>query len=123
MSTDHQKTVFAEWLSQELKRRGWSQAEFSRRSGVDRQRISEYLRGLFVPDARMAQLIADGLGVSASVVLIKTGKIESELMYDPEGDRQQLVALINRVNLDDPGTTKMIRRVLEGVVADQQNED
>lgn len=50
-------------LAAEAKRRGLSLAEISRRTGIPKGRLSEYMRGIRRPSIDKAEIIAAAIGV------------------------------------------------------------
>ena len=47
-------------------KKGWSQSELSRATGVGRDSISNYIRGISLPNPRNLKRLADGLAVEMS---------------------------------------------------------
>ena len=71
--------LFGEWLNDEIMRRGWSQAELARRSGISRQAISNYITGrILTPDDQALRSIARGLGYSAEEMYRIAGILPQE---------------------------------------------
>jgi transcriptional regulator with XRE-family HTH domain len=65
---------FSDWLLEEMNKRGWSQADLSRSSGVDRQVISNYInRRRTNPEPEALISIAHGFGISPITVFRKAG--------------------------------------------------
>lgn len=70
---------FSDWLLEEMSKRGWSQADLARASGLHRQSISDYVnrrRTSPEPDALIA--IAKGLSISPVTVFRKAGLLPTE---------------------------------------------
>lgn len=87
------------WLSAELDRRGWSQTELARRSGLSVAAINKYLRPAGSPHRRSPDYpalvkIAEALSVAVPTALVAAGlqpaTADSRL-------RQDCVALIGRL--------------------------
>jgi transcriptional regulator with XRE-family HTH domain len=56
---------FSDWLLQEMNKRGWSQADLARNSGLNRQSVSDYVnRRRTNPDPEALVSIAKGLKIS-----------------------------------------------------------
>ena len=61
------------WVSEEIERRGWSQGELARRSGISRPLISQVLAGDVPPSADFGIKIAHALGEAPEKVLRLAG--------------------------------------------------
>ena len=79
---------FAEWLQQELDKRNWDQAEFSRRSGVTRGQISRIIAGIRGAGPDVCIAIARGLNLPREEVFKARGWLlsEPENPFGPEID-------------------------------------
>jgi len=65
---------FSDWLLQEMSKRNWSQADFARASGLNRQVISDYVnKRRSNPEPNMLIAIAHGLSISPINVFRKAG--------------------------------------------------
>lgn len=72
-------TIFSDWLLEEMNKRGWSQADLARASGLNRQVISNYInsrRNKPEPDALVA--LAHGMKMSPIVIFRKAGLLPAE---------------------------------------------
>lgn len=58
---------FAAWLRLELRRRGMSKTSLSERVGRTRQSVSDWTRGVSVPDLRSLILLLDAFGLEGDV--------------------------------------------------------
>jgi len=73
---------FAEWLTDQLRQRGWTQGRLILQSGsTDEERlssaaVSRYSTGKMLPDVVSCQKIARALGLPIELVLRKAGLIE-----------------------------------------------
>jgi transcriptional regulator with XRE-family HTH domain len=70
---------FSDWLLEEMSKRGWSQADLARASGLHRQSISDYVnrrRTNPEPDALIA--IANGLSISPVTAFRHAGLLPAE---------------------------------------------
>lgn len=54
---------FAKRLYEAMSNKGWTQSDLSRAAGVGRDSISNYIRGISLPNVRNLKKLADGLGV------------------------------------------------------------
>ena len=60
------KQEFAKRLYETMVSKGWTQSELSRATDVGRDSISNYIRGISLPNPRNLKKLADGLGVEMS---------------------------------------------------------
>lgn len=63
------KQAFARRLYNLILAKGWSQSELARRSGLQRDRISTYVRGQTLPTPQNAAAIAQALGITTEELL------------------------------------------------------
>lgn len=64
---------FGVWLAGQLQRAEMKQVDLHRRSGLSTGAISEWLRGIRIPDPENCDRIADALGIPVDVVLSAAG--------------------------------------------------
>lgn len=69
---------FNDWLNDELKERGWSQADLVRKTGISSAQLSRISTGLRSPGVDTCRAIARALGYSAPHVLRIAGLIDDE---------------------------------------------
>jgi len=72
--------TFIEWLSDEIHRRGWTQAELADRSGVTRGAISHLFSGTRNPGVEIITKMARALEIPTAEVFRAAGLLET----DPE---------------------------------------
>ena len=58
------RQIFSRRLWSMLVRKGWTQSELSRQSGISRDSISTYVRGIALPDPINAQKLATAFGIT-----------------------------------------------------------
>lgn len=63
------KQEFGRRLAAHTFAKGWTQSELSRRSGVAKDSISTYIRGVTLPELKNLRLLADTLGVEMADLL------------------------------------------------------
>ncbi len=68
--------VFAENLNYFLKKKGWTQSDLSRASGVSNAYLSDILRGKGNPSIDRVELIAKGLQAPSSLFLLPTTRFK-----------------------------------------------
>ncbi len=79
---ESRRRQFAEWLTDQLRQRGWTQGRLILQSGsTDEERlssaaVSRYSTGKMLPDVVSCQKIARALGLPIELVLRKAGLIE-----------------------------------------------
>jgi len=90
--------TFGWWLRHQLATRGWSQSEFSRRSGFDTGVVSRWIADRRRPDLESAQRIADALGVPVDVVLLRLG-LDPHALKPADERAESLINEIRRLDL------------------------
>jgi transcriptional regulator with XRE-family HTH domain len=66
------KQQFGQRLYQLMVAKGWSQSDLARRAGLQRDRISYYIRGQGLPQGHKLEALAKALGVTADELLPNT---------------------------------------------------
>lgn len=66
---DELRREFARRLSAALVEKGWNQSELGRRTKIDRDNISGYVRGRNLPGPAIVKRLAEALGVEVSWLL------------------------------------------------------
>lgn len=89
--------TFADWLRDELERRGWSQSDLARKAGVHRQVINSYInhrRGK--PDEDILRRVARAFGYSPETVFRAAGLLPPK----PESSEltEKIVHLVNQMD-------------------------
>ena|SRR3990167_1019554 len=74
---------FSAWLQAEMDRRGYTQAELARRSGLSGATVSLILSGERAPGARTCKALAHALGLPDITVLRAAGHVDEELEKPP----------------------------------------
>ncbi|GIK37602.1 MAG: hypothetical protein BroJett011_14350 [Chloroflexota bacterium] len=80
-------TDFAAWLSEELKRRGWSQREAARRAGLSQASVAKPISGERKASAEICVKLALALGESPEKVL----RLAGILPPLPGGENEQTI--------------------------------
>lgn len=84
------QTNFPEWLQSELTKRGWSQSDLARFSGVNRQVISSYLNNQRKkPDPEVLVNIAFALKFPPEEVFRRAGLLPSQKKETPGSEELQ----------------------------------
>lgn len=90
---------FADWLQEELHKRGWDQAELSRRSNTTTALISRILSGERLPGAVVARRLARALHLPPEEVFRHAGLLP-RVSPQPAGV-EELVFLFTAMHEDD----------------------
>ena len=117
--------AFRQWLEDELKRRGWSQADLARASGLNSGYLSRILNMERQVGPQTCRNIARAMGLPPETVFRRAGLLPPEVNSDaperrellylfeqlPEDGREMLLALARtvvceRVPKYPPGTTE-----------------
>ncbi len=78
---------FSDWLSKEIKKRGWSEAELARRANIPRQIINNYInRQRKKPDSDVLVAIARALNLPPETVFRAAGLLPP---VSPNSEHQQ----------------------------------
>lgn len=102
-------TDFATWFRQALTRRGWSQADFARASGIPSATVGAWYRGDRNPGPASSDIIAETLLLDRDEVLSIAG-IRPVEPDDPEHVRE-LTGLLRRI-VWTPERIRHVRAVL-----------
>lgn len=94
-------TFFSEWLQEELEKRGWSQSELARRSGLTRQTINTLIKGRSEPQAETCLAIARGLNVPPETVLRAADLLPELPVPDRDPTLQELMDLMKRMSQEE----------------------
>jgi len=90
--------TFHGWLSHQLVRRDWTQADFARKLGTTNGVVSRWARGDRVPSPESIDRIADVLGVGVDYVLALAGHRPALFDIDPNSPEAQLLPLIRQID-------------------------
>lgn len=74
---------FGQWLQAEREKRGWSQSELARRSGLHRQIINKTESGISEPALETYLALSEAFGISPIIMLRQAGKM-------PPGTNEQI---------------------------------
>jgi transcriptional regulator with XRE-family HTH domain len=108
---------FASWLQEELRQRGWNQAELARRSGITTAQVSRLLTGEQHPGPTACRKIARALHIPAEEIFRKAGLLPPQ-RQQPEG-ADELLHLYT--DMDDAERARLltIARALHGMGRDE----
>lgn len=91
------KAEFAARVYKLMIGKGWSQSELARQSGLTRAVISDYVRGVNMPEPKYLEKLAEALGIAPSDLLPN---------YDQQAiDLEENPALEIRTSAEDPSRT------------------
>lgn len=68
-------STFSEWLTREMKRRDWANADLVRAARVPQSAVSNWLNNDVIPSYDSTVKVADALGVPRAVALRASGRI------------------------------------------------
>lgn len=88
------------WMTQELRRRDWTHADFARRLGVGSGTVSRWFSGRR-PNTRYCDLIADVLVADTDYVLALAGHRSEDAPLKPNDPKQRIIGLVKRVRLTE----------------------
>ncbi len=78
VNDNHNNGDFAEWLQDEMDKRGWSQAELVRRSRVNSGLLSQVLSRKRRPGSKFCLGVAKAFKIDDSIVMLKAGLISEK---------------------------------------------
>ena len=84
------------WLSEELKRRGWSQRELARQTGISQGFVNRVLSGDAKPSVNFCLKVARVLDVSPVYVLQLAGILPDDVKPPPGDDNLQEILTLAR---------------------------
>lgn len=96
--------MFIDNVTQLMKERGISQAELSRRTGLPRSSISQYLAGKNVPRRKALEQIAEALGVTSEALGSGRKRITVKVAAELMGVSEQYVRVALQQNVLPIGT-------------------
>jgi transcriptional regulator with XRE-family HTH domain len=103
-------TDLARWVTDELRRRGWSIRELARRSGLSHVAISQVLSGQRQPGWDFCAAIAEPLEASPMDTFVLAGKLKRErLVNDADVNADVLELQELAATLDDEGRRCLLR--------------
>jgi transcriptional regulator with XRE-family HTH domain len=78
---------FSDWLLEQMNQREWTQSDLSKKSGLTRQSVSDYVnRRRTNPEPAALVAIANALGISPITVFRKAGLLPSSTESDSDFD-------------------------------------
>lgn len=94
---------FAEWITQELDKRGWSRSEAARRGGISASMMDQVIGGFAKPGIRFCEGLARAFGLSLEEVFRRAGILPAigelpEGWYET-GKRLMALSAENRANV------------------------
>jgi len=99
---------FAEWLSSEIRRRGWSEAEFARRGKITPQAVNQVINGINQPGAKLYAAAARAFEIPKEEVLRRAGELKA---WPPEAFTDDLTARLRRLPAEDQDRVLVMWRV------------
>lgn len=112
--------AFANWLTDQMKMMGWSQAELARRTGLTRQAINYYLAGKSKePDRDSLYKIARAFKLSPVIVFRAAGMIPP----DPQSDEftEKIQGILD--SYIDPATKQKALEYLEYLAVQEEKAE
>jgi transcriptional regulator with XRE-family HTH domain len=99
---------FSGWFRERLRRRQWSQAEFSRRSQIAASTINAWFKGERTPDPESCEKIADALGIGRDEVLAVAGHREPDEPIAPDDPRRDIIARVRKIKWNQERTETIL---------------
>lgn len=104
---------FIVWLEEQLQERGWTQAEFARRTRrISKAQVSRVLGGIQQPGRDFLEGTANALGESRYTILREAGLLPPE--PEPTAGLHEAIELLGQLNEEERGTAiAVVRAILE----------
>ena len=102
---------FTEWLTQEMQKRGWSQAELARESGITKGALSHIFSGTRKPGVIMLKAIAQAFYLPAEHVFRIAGLLETD---DPPSDSDKISDLDEWIRIFVEADAETRQQLLDG---------
>lgn len=102
---------FADWLSAEIRRRGWTEAEFARQGKITPQAVNQVVNGINQPGTKLCRAVARAFDMPLEEVMRKAGLL-AERVGLPDSAKTwgaRLLAL-------SPETREQAVRVMDAVL-------
>lgn len=93
-------TNFPEWLSGELKHRGWKQIDLAEFSGIAQTSISRVMSGMRSPGPNMCNQIAKALKVPPEEVFKAAGLIDSPALPEDKKTFREILEITKAMSDD-----------------------
>lgn len=93
---------FQDWLLDELKDRGWTQAELARRAKISKGAISNIIVNIRQPGPEICEAIATAFHIPAEDVFRQAGLLNTSRISDPDIDEiSEIASKLSREERDD----------------------
>lgn len=89
---------FTEWLTSEIRRRGWSEAEFARRGKISPQAVNQAINGINKPGIKLLEATAHAFDLPLEEVLRRSGRLRA---WPAEALTDDLIARLRRLPAED----------------------
>ena len=109
---------FSEWVSDEIRRRGWTEAEFARQGRITAQAVNQFINGSTQPSLRMYQAVGKAFNMPLEQILRLSGVLpssvrEPRVAYEVNGE-ETVLALWRALGAADQA---LVRDLLERLAA------
>lgn len=93
-------TEFSRWLSQQISKKDWTQADFARELGASTGLVSMWLSGDKLPSPKSIDKIADALRLDVDLVLTMAGHRPPTYETDPNDPKELTIQRLRRLKWD-----------------------
>lgn len=90
---------FGNWLRNEIKVRGRTQAEFAKLLNIEQPHLSHIINGSRGPSDEVLEKISIALNLPMETILIEAGKLKRKPNYNPKV--QEAIELLNQLKASD----------------------
>jgi transcriptional regulator with XRE-family HTH domain len=97
------KMEFSEWLVDELKQRGWTNADLANTAGISRGSVTNIISGMRSPGTDICERIARAFKIPPEVVYRRAGLLPPE--PEPDEKRQELMHLFGMMSAENRDDT------------------
>lgn len=106
---------FTDWLHNELRRRGWEQADLVRRSGMSQSQISRIMNGMRRPGPEAMTNIARALHVPADEAFRRAGLLPPENANLTLGDQRSFAEMVEMIAALTPENQRLVFDLVERI--------
>lgn len=111
---------FTDWLQDELRRRGWEQADLVKRSGMSQSQISRIMNGMRRPGPEAMTNIARALHVPTDEAFRRAGLLPPENANLTPSDQRSFDEMVEMIAALSPGNQRLVFDLVKRI---KQSED
>ena len=114
-----QKTLFSQWLQEEIQKRGWKQADLWHAAHLKRDAVSKLIHARLQPSPANIKAIASALDIPIEKVYRAAGLLPPVNEMEDDDETEQAIYLFRKIK--DPQRRGMAVRLLR-ILAGQETD-